>query len=267
MTKKVLVLLLTCVLCGTSVFAGCLNASHEKTDEASESKVTENEGTEVEPVETEAAETEVSQADIEKNIIGKWINAESEIAVDGDALCDDEEGNTSTAEYVPDRSAQKHQSPQEQTEGYYWYEAVFLDAEEVEQVFSMESDDYPNFEFVPESFHVTTQFKPETKNEDLYGTPVTIHIIGYASGSVQDTQENITSNNEGLLVELSSTDEMMQALIDNYDKTYHITGSYSVGAKYTEQLDFSNVTPIDITIEGVFGMADSNGTVILEHQG
>lgn len=30
-----------------------------------------------------------------------------------------------------------------------------------------------------------------------------VHIIGYASGSVHDTQADITSDNEGLLVELS----------------------------------------------------------------
>lgn len=31
--------------------------------------------------------------------------------------------------------SQKHQSPQEQNEGYYWYEAIFLDKEEVVSIF------------------------------------------------------------------------------------------------------------------------------------
>ena len=67
-------------------------------------------------------------------------------------------------------------------------------------------------------------------------------------------------------MELSSTDEKMQALIDSIDKTWHITGSYTVAAVYTNQLDFSDCTPVDITIEGVFGMADSDEVVVLEKQ-
>ena len=71
MTKKLLVLLLACVLCGSLVFAGCSNASQEQTDEASEAEVTE--GAEAEVIETEETTAEVSQADIEDSIIGKWI--------------------------------------------------------------------------------------------------------------------------------------------------------------------------------------------------
>lgn len=161
---------------------------------------------------------------------------------------------------------QKHQSPQEEALGYYWYEAVFLDKEDVEKAFIEASDNYPKYEFVPENFHVTTSYMPETKNEELYGAPVTVHIIGYACGTVQDKEEDITSENEGLLVELSSTDDKMQALIDSIDKTWHITGSYTGAARYTNQLDFSDCTPVDITIEGVFGMGDSDETIILERQ-
>lgn len=47
MTKKVLVLMLACILCGSLVFVGCSNASQEKTDEKSEAKMTETESTEV----------------------------------------------------------------------------------------------------------------------------------------------------------------------------------------------------------------------------
>ena len=163
-------------------------------------------------------------------------------------------------------SSEKHQSPQEQAEGYYWYEAVLLEKEEVEQTFRMISDRYPQYEFVPDYFHVTTQYKPEPKHEGLYGSPVTVHIIGYANGSVWDMQEKISSDNEGLLVELLSADEEMQDLIDSCDKVWHITGSYSGAAKYTGQLDFSHIIPIDKTIEGVFGMADSDGALRLGRQ-
>jgi len=163
-------------------------------------------------------------------------------------------------------STPKHQSPQEEAEGYYWYEGIFPEKEEVEKIFSTVSDDYPKYEFTPDVFHITTQYKPDPKHEELYGKPVTIRIIGYASGSVRDSEEDITSENEGLLVEISSTDEGMQALIDSCDKVWHITGSYAAAAKYTGQLDFSDYMPVDITIEGVFGLADSNGKVILEER-
>ena len=160
-------------------------------------------------------------------------------------------------------SSQTHQSPQEQAEGNYWYEAVFPDREEAEKAFRTVSDHYPRYEFVPDHFHVTTQYKPEPGNEDLYGLPVTLHMIGYTSGSVQDKQESIPSDNEGLPVEISTEDEGMRHLIDSCDRIWHITGSYTVAEKYTGQLNFSDATPIDITITGVFGMADSDGNVIL----
>ena len=162
--------------------------------------------------------------------------------------------------------AEKHISPQEEAMGYFRYEAVFLDREEVEEIFQTVSDQYPLYEYTPDHFHVTTQFRPETEHEELYGLPVTVHIIGYAKGSVQDTQEGVTSDNEGLLVEISSTDERLQDLIDSIDRVWHITGSYSGAAMYSKQLDFSHAIPIDITITGIFGMGDSNEAVRLDQQ-
>ena len=157
--------------------------------------------------------------------------------------------------------SREHQSPQEKALGYFWYEAVFLDKEDVENAFIEASGSFPKYKFVPYDFHVTTSFKPAPKHAELYGTPVTVHIIRYAYGTIQDVQEKTFSDNEGLLVELSSTDKRMQDLIDSTDKTFHITGSYTGAGKYTEQLDFSDGTPIDITIEGVFGMSDNKGNV------
>ena len=53
-------------------------------------------------------------------------------------------------------------------------------------------------------------------------------------------------------------------MLDSYDRNWHITGSYSGAAKYTGRLDFSDAIPIDLTIEGVFGLGDSTGKLILE---
>ena len=47
-------------------------------------------------------------------------------------------------------------------------------------------------------------------------------------------------------------------LIDSYDKVMHITGSYSAEGYYTEFLDWSKMTPMDITLTGTFGGADSD---------
>lgn len=161
-------------------------------------------------------------------------------------------------------SSRKHQSPQEEAEGYYWYEAVFLEKKDVEKAFRTASSRFPSHEFVPDAFHVTTQYKPEQRHESLYGTAVTVHVTGYISGSVYDAEEGLFSENEGLLVEVSSADEEMQALLDSYDRVWHITGSYTGAAKYTGQLDLSGAIPMDLTIEGVYGIADSDGIVKYE---
>lgn len=149
---------------------------------------------------------------------------------------------------------------------FFWYEAVFLDKADVENAFVEASSKFPKYMFVPHNFHVTTSFMPEPKHEELYGTPVTVHIVKYTHGTIQDEEENTTSDNEGFLVELSSTDERLQELIDSAGKTFHITGSYTGGGKYTERLDFSDGTPVDITIEGTFGVSDNNGNITLEPQ-
>ena len=41
----------------------------------------------------------------------------------------------------------------------------------------------------------------------------------------------------------------------------------TIRVPYTERLDFSDSTPVDITIEGVFGMSDNDGNITLEQQG
>ena len=148
---------------------------------------------------------------------------------------------------------QEDQSAQEQAPGRFWYEGVFLDEEEVEHAFIEASGDFPKYENLPFHFHVTTSFMPEVRHEELYG-------------SVQNEKGNTASDNEGLLVELSSTDKEMQALIDGTDKVFHITGSYTVAGQYTAQLDYAHGTPIDVTIEGVFGLCVDDKSLTLEQQ-
>ena len=155
-------------------------------------------------------------------------------------------------------SEKKHQSAAEKARGYYYYEGIFLDTDEIKQAFLQAAPDYPKNKLTPPEFHVTTAFKPETIHNDLYGTEVTVHIVGYASGTVFREDGAGESTNEGFLVEVSSDNEEMQGLLDSYDKVWHITGSYSAEGYYTEYLDWDKTTPMDITVTGTFGGADSN---------
>ena len=154
-------------------------------------------------------------------------------------------------------SEKGHQSDAEKARGYYYYEAIFLDKDEVLNAFRQAAPDYPKNDLTPPEFHVTTAFQPEEKHTSLYGTKVTVHIVGYASGTVHRDDGAGESSNEGFLVELSTDNEEMQALLDSYDKVWHITGSYSAEGYYTEFLDWSKTTPMDITVTGTFGGADS----------
>lgn len=155
-------------------------------------------------------------------------------------------------------SEKGHQSDAEKARGYYYYEAIFLDKDEVLKAFKQAAPDYPKNALTPPEFHVTTAFKPEEKHTSLYGTKVTVHITGYTSGTVRRDDGAGESSNEGFLVELSTDNEEMQELLDSYDKVMHITGSYSAEGYYTEFLDWSKMTPMDITLTGTFGGADSD---------
>ena len=151
-----------------------------------------------------------------------------------------------------------HQSQLEKDEGYYYYESILLDKDEVTDAFKSVSKGFPRYAVCPPEFHVTTEFMPAEKHNSLYGTKVTVHIVGYTYGALYDAEDDVTSKNEGFRVEVSSDDKDMQKLLDSYDKTWHITGSYTEGGKYTEQLDWSRAKPVDITLEGTFGGADSD---------
>ena len=171
------------------------------------------------------------------------------------AGCNAKQAETAT---TTEAAGSGHQSAAEKARGYYYYEGVFLDFDEIKAAFLKAEPDYPKNEVTPPDFHVTTAFQPEEKHTSLYGTKVTVHIVGYASGIVRRNDGAGESSNEGFLVELSTDNEEMQALLDSYEKVWHITGSYSAEGYYTEYLDWSKITPMDITVTGTFGGADSN---------
>lgn len=159
-----------------------------------------------------------------------------------------------------------HKSKEELEAGYYYYEGVFLSTEEVTEAFRSASHEFPRYPVVPEPFHITTEYMPETTHENLYGTEVTVHITGYKHGTSIDETDGSTSKNEGFKVEVTSEDPEMQKLIDSIDKNWHITGSYTTAARYTKYMDFSDADPVDFTITGTFGWCDSEDKLVLENE-
>ena len=91
----------------------------------------------------------------------------------------------------------RHKSKEELEIGYYYYEGIFLSTEEVTEAFRSVSDEFPRYPVIPETFHITTEYMPETTHENLYGTEVTVHITGYKYGTSTDETDGSTSENEG----------------------------------------------------------------------
>ena len=157
-----------------------------------------------------------------------------------------------------------HKSKEEQDIGYYYYEGVFLETEEVTAAFESASDAFPRYPVVSKPFHITTEYMPETTHESLYGAEVTVHITGYKYGTSTDKADGSTAEVEGFSVEVKSEDPGMQALLDSIHKTWHITGSYTTAARYTKYMDFSDAEPMDLTLTGTFGWCDSDNKMVLE---
>ncbi|MBQ6384945.1 MAG: hypothetical protein IJJ38_02100 [Lachnospiraceae bacterium] len=157
----------------------------------------------------------------------------------------------------------RHKSKEEIEIGYYHFEGIFLSTEEVTEAFRSSSDEFPRYPVVPETFHITTEYMPETTHENLYGTEVTVHITGYKYGTSTDETDGSTSENEGFKVEVTSQDPKMQELLNSIHKTWHITGSYTTAARYTKYMDFSDAEPVDFMLTGTFGWSDSDNNLVL----
>lgn len=159
--------------------------------------------------------------------------------------------------------AVKHKSKEELEIGYYYYEGIFLSTKETTEAFQIVSDEFPRYPVVPERFHITTEYMPDTTHENLYGREVTVHITGYKYGTSTDETDGSTSENEGFRVEVMSEDPEMQELLDSIDKNWHITGSYTTAARYTKYMDFSDADPVDLILTGTFGWCDSDDNLVL----
>ncbi len=142
------------------------------------------------------------------------------------------------------------------------YEAIFLDNDEISNLFTETRGETAPFDKVTKDFHVTTAFMPETAHSQWYGAKVTVHITAYA---VQDVKadDGSTTSNEGFKAEVTSDNKELNEYLESLGKNYHITGAYKDGAKYTEYVDFSQGDPMDVTVTGTFGGSMSDGVIDL----
>ena len=142
------------------------------------------------------------------------------------------------------------------------YEAIFLDNDEITDLFTSVRGETAPFENVTKDYHVTTEFMPEEAHPDWYGEQVSVHITAYAVQDIEMDDGKMTSN-EGFKVEVTSENKELASYLDALNKNYHITGAYKDGAKYTEYIDFSAGDPMDTYIVGTFGGYYSDGTINL----
>ena len=131
------------------------------------------------------------------------------------------------------------------------YEAVFLDEEEVQEIFA-EIRGNPEFAKTPRDYHMTTLYYPDEPATDLYGTKVRLHVTGYQSERFLDEKLHITGA-EGLRVQLECDDPEFQEYFSQFNAQWHVTGSYMTEPVYTGLLNYRKAKPIDYTIDGVFG--------------
>ena len=146
---------------------------------------------------------------------------------------------------------------------YVVYEAIFLDNDEILNIFKAIRGKESPFEKQTTDFHITTAFLPESALDKWYGTKVNVHISKYSIQEVEAEDIGLTSN-EGLKVELSSDNKEFNEYLSSLNKNFHITGSYKDAAKYTGLLDFTKGDNLDIDVIGTFGGYYSDGNIYLE---
>ena len=143
------------------------------------------------------------------------------------------------------------------------YEGVFLDNQEILDLFAKVRGEQAPYETVTKEFHVTSEFMPSEAHEKWYGEKISVHITKYKAAEVKMDDGNITEN-EGFKAELSSDNEELNEYLKSLNKNFHITGSYKDAAKYTDQIDFSDGEDLDETVEGTFGGFYSDGSYRFE---
>lgn len=114
----------------------------------------------------------------------------------------------------------------------------------------------------PTDFHVTTEFLPKNLHKELYGVTVKIKIRKYKLCKTLKTKKGVTAN-EGVSVEIITQDKNIKKLLSSINKNWHITASFDDGAKYTNDIDFTDGYECEYEVEAVFGGYDNEEKRIL----
>lgn len=142
------------------------------------------------------------------------------------------------------------------------YEGIFLDNDEIQELFTKVRGKKAPYKNVTQEFHVTSQFMPEEAHAQWYGQQVTVHITAYTKQKVKMDDGKMTAN-EGFKAELSSDNQELSDYLASLDNNFHITGAYKDSAKYTGQVDFSKGEKVDYTVTGTFGGYYSDNVIRL----
>lgn len=122
------------------------------------------------------------------------------------------------------------------------YTGVFVDSKDLTHKLSMHGVKRTKLWREIPNTHVTFQYRPETVDESLFGSPVDIRVVGYGANS----------QNEGLLVEVICANKEVQKLCEQV-AVPHITLSVSEDGKpvNTRYVDFVRIEN-PFVIQGVY---------------
>lgn len=122
------------------------------------------------------------------------------------------------------------------------YTGVFVDSKDLTHKLSMHGVKRTKLWREIPNTHVTFQYRPETVDESLFGSPVDIRVVGYG----------VNSQNEGLLVEVICANKEVQKLCEQV-AVPHITLSVSEDGKpvNTRYVDFVRIEN-PFVIQGVY---------------
>ena len=170
---------------------------------------------------------------------------------------------TATTNGENNQASTEASQTQESTETKAVYEAVFLDNEQISSLFAQARGNNAALEKVPNEYHITTAFQPETAHPEWYGQTVNVHITTYAMQEVKMEDGTLTEN-EGFKVELTSENEELNNYLASLNKNFHVTGSSKDAPRWTENIDFSKGQPFEATATGTFGAYMTDQTVKLQ---
>ena len=166
--------------------------------------------------------------------------------------------NAASSDDSGDNSQAQETQEQQEEQPSVVYEAIFLNNDEVRNLFVQARGETAPYANMTTDFHVTTAFLPETAHSEWYGQTVTVHITTYACGEAKMDDGNTTAN-EGLKAEVTSDNKELNEYLSSLNKNFHITGSFKDAAKYTNYIDFSQGEPFEATLTGTFGAYLSSG--------